>query len=160
MDEFLQFVKDFVKAEHDAQYAKHGDPDDVFFDKLKELSVFFDGMQHGLSRPLNMEPDKLKVLEAERGDVAYRTIYRISKHTHPEFGEVYQALVSGPMSFQTKKVGHAYWARPDGKSFKIIGQERLMGGWQHAAGKKLTGATLVEKRDVAEPANAAEVGSR
>jgi hypothetical protein len=161
MDEFLQFVKDYVKADQDAELAKHGDPDEVFFEKLRAVNGFFGGIQSAVSRAPNMSTDELKTLENQRGDISGRTIFRISRHTHPEHGEVFQVLLSGPMSFQKKKVGMAYWAKREGDRFKFITTERLMGGWQHVVGKKMAGVSApAEVRELGTPVNAADVGNR
>lgn len=123
MDEAIAFLQEFVKREHEARYARAGDPDPVFNEKRAAVESMLagPGFTLHLARTENPSPEQLAGMAAnERPSLVPRRILVVQRYQSDGMGELYRAILSFNVSYAPINYYLLFVVQRQAEGLKII----------------------------------------
>ncbi len=96
MDQVVEFMHDFIKAEHAAQRALYTEHDDAAFEaKLDKLREFYADIEPEVRSPYSGRDAAYFAAAKDTLDtVQPRVLFQIQRYRHPKLGNLYRIYVS------------------------------------------------------------------
>ncbi|MDQ2805460.1 MAG: hypothetical protein M3Z04_00850 [Chloroflexota bacterium] len=125
MDQVVDFMQDFIKAEHTTQLALYTDPDEAALRaKLNDLATFYAAnVEPDVKAPGMRDAAYFKQAKKSLPTVQPRILFQIKHYQHPKLGDLYRCYLSENLraGSQASYFANLYVAAQHGK-LQIVAQ--------------------------------------
>ncbi|MDQ2807417.1 MAG: hypothetical protein M3Z04_10985 [Chloroflexota bacterium] len=96
MDQVVEFMRDFIKAEHATQLVLYTESDEtVLLAKLDQLEAFYaPGVEPSVKAPVARDAAYFEQAKKSLATVQPRVLFQIKHYKHPKMGDLYRCYLS------------------------------------------------------------------